>query len=171
MDEKGILRHHVGNVITLLHHIHRSLETQANNNQVRSFPDALDSIIQAQVIVHSHLKGLEAFLFSRKISIRSHLRETEDCFLNSVSGFFGDNRKEDLISMYLREDYMALSLVCATYTMLVAMAKALRAAELSDHLLDYLQEIESLLSQKKQLLPVVAVNEMSRDGKWIELPS
>ena len=154
---------YVSDMLALERHVHHPFETQAKDEDFAKFGPAQALVTQLMHTSRSHIEGLEESL---KV-LGGHEASPVKSAVTNIEGFFAgaiDKIRKTKVSKSLRDDYTALSLCTAGYTMLTATANAMGdsgVATLAErHLRDYAQ----LVMDISQALPRVVVEELQQIG-------
>lgn len=100
--------------------------------------------------------------------VAGELKERLARVMGMVEGLWQDLRDEP-VSHALRDDYTALNLAAAHYTMLHAAGRALDDRMTADMAYQNLRELTPLVVEISQVLPLVVVAEMGKSHEGIDL--
>ncbi len=161
--EQHSLQTYVSDMLALEHHILIPIVKQCEDDDFLKYANAKSLIEDIRVSTEAHIKGLDACLER----LGGHEASPTKSAVAGIEGFFAaaiDMMRKTKVSKALRDDYTALSLCCAGYTMLQTTALAMRdhaAASLAaEHLRDYAQCVMQIGSS----LPEVVLQELRDIG-------
>lgn len=162
-DEQRSLQAYVSDMLALERHIRIPFEAQVKDDDFSKYPQS-GALVQ-QILDQSkrHIDALEAALNE----LGGNAADPVKSAVSQFEGFFAgaiDMMRKTKVSKGLRDDYTALALCTAGYTMLQTTAMALgnsKVAQLAQqNLTDYAQSVMAI----GQALPEVALRELSDIG-------
>jgi ferritin-like metal-binding protein YciE len=162
-DEDRSLQAYVSDMLALERHVRIPFEAQAKDDDFSQYPQAGQLVNQLLQQSQQHIETLEASLQELGGNPASPVKSA----VAQVEGFFAgliDSGRKTKISKALRDDYTALALCTAGYTLLQTTAMALGNADVATlaqrHLSDYAKSVMAI----GQALPEVVVQELSDIG-------
>jgi ferritin-like metal-binding protein YciE len=162
-DEQRSLQAYVSDMLAVERHIRIPLETQAKDDDFSKYPQSGALVQRLLDQSKRHIAALEAELQQ----LGGNAADPVKSAVSQFEGFFAgaiDMMRKTKVSKGLRDDYTALALCTAGYTLLQTTAMALgnsTVAKLAQrHLSDYAQSVMAI----GQALPEVALRELSDIG-------
>jgi ferritin-like metal-binding protein YciE len=162
-DEQRSLQAYVSDMLALERHVRIPFEAQAKDDDFSKYPQS--GVLVQQILDQSkqHIDALEAALQQLGGNAADPVKSAVSQFEGFVAGAI-DMMRKTKVSKGLRDDYTALALCTAGYTMLQTTAMALgnsTVAQLAQrNLTDYAQSVMAI----GQALPEVALRELSDIG-------
>jgi ferritin-like metal-binding protein YciE len=162
-DEQRSLQAYVSDMLALERHVRIPFEAQAKDDDFSKYPQS-GALVQ-QILDQSkrHIDALETTLQE----LGGNPADPVKSAVSQVEGFFAgaiDMMRKTKVSKGLRDDYTALALCTAGYTLLQTTAMALGnstvAQQAQRNLTDYAQSVMAI----GQALPEVALRELSDIG-------
>jgi hypothetical protein len=167
MSDAPTINTYVSDMLALERHILQPLQHQVDDNDVQAMQPAHRVVSEAAAIVQSHEQALASLLDSLGGHSGSPVKSGVAAALGSVASAIGNARKTE-VSKYLRDDYSALCLASAGYTMLQTTALALKdnaTAELAkNHLADY----ATIIMKVSATLPTVTIGDLQNEGAAVD---
>jgi hypothetical protein len=170
-DEERSLQTYVSDMLALERHVRIPFEAQAKDEDFAKYPHAGALVNQLLAQSQQHVDALEAAL--QQLGTGGAASGTADAVaaaksaVSQFEGFFAgviDSMRKTKVSKALRDDYTALALCTAGYTLLQTTAMALGNAAVATlaqrHLSDYAKSVMAI----GQALPEVALGELSAIG-------
>jgi ferritin-like metal-binding protein YciE len=154
---------YISDMLALEQHIATPLENQVNDSDVQAQPAALRVIQEALTTVQHHISALE----TRLDAVGGH---SGSPVKNAVSSAFGvaasaiDKVRKTEVSKNLRDDYTALSLSSAGYTMLHTTALGLGDAQTAALAKEHLADVATAIMKINSALPTVVLAELREEG-------
>ncbi len=166
-DNQHSIATYVSDMLALERHILVPFETQLKDEDFKDYADTSRLLSSLCDTAKAHIGGLSAELQRLGGHEISPLKGAVLTLEGFIAGAIDKIRKTK-VSKALRDDYTALALCTASYTLLTASAKAMRddaVATLAErHLSDYAQ----LVMQIGEALPAVVVEELESIGLDVE---
>jgi ferritin-like metal-binding protein YciE len=167
-DEERSLQAYVSDMLALEQHVRLPFETQAKDDDFTQYPKGAALVGTMLDQSQRHIDALQTCLNALGGSAASPVKST----VAQVEGFFAgaiDKMRKTKVSKALRDDYTALALCTAGYTLLQTTAIALGDASVSSlaqrHLRDYAQSVMAI----GQALPEIVVAELKAIGVDVAL--
>lgn len=158
-NEHHSISTYVSDMLALERHVHVPFDKQANDEDFTQFGDAAQIAGRLTSLAQRHIESLDACLER----LGGHEASPMKSAVATVEGFFAgaiDAVRKTKVSKALRDDYTALALCTAGYTMLQTTALAMQnkdvAALAQEHLRDYAQAIMTI----GRSLPDVVLQEL-----------
>ena len=166
-DNEHSIATYLSDMLALERHIRVPFETQLKDEDFSKFSSAKPLLQRLVDLNQTHIDSLSTALDILGGHEASPIKST----VSTIEGFFAgviDMMRKTKVSKALRDDYTALSLCTAGYTMLTATANAMGHADVATiaqrHLGDYAQRVIEIA----QILPVVVVEELRATGLRVE---
>jgi hypothetical protein len=170
-DEERSLQTYVSDMLALERHVRIPFETQVKDDDFSRNPQAGALVNQLLAQSQQHIDALETAL--QQLGTGGAASGTADAVaaaksaVSQFEGFFAgviDTMRKTKVSKALRDDYTALALCTAGYTLLQTTAMALGNANVATlaqrHLSDYAKSVMAI----GQALPEVVLGELSAIG-------
>ena len=158
---------YVSDMLALERHIMQPIEHQATDETVTKSAPAARVVNEALSLTRNHINALEARLEALGGHGGSPVKSGVASALGSVAAAIGDARKTE-VSKYLRDDYSALCLASASYTMLHTTALALGDTATASLAQAHLGDTATLVMRLSGTLPVVVLAELREEGVTID---
>jgi hypothetical protein len=162
-DTRQTIRGYVSDMLSLERHILEPIGHQVNDENVGAYPYAAQLVRSINSTVESHVSALGAALESLGGHGTHPIKEAWSAFTGAAASAVNAARTNP-VSRGLRDDYTALSLATAGYTLLHATSLALgdtATARLAErHLKDY----TPLVMQISAVLPQIGIDELRAEG-------
>jgi ferritin-like metal-binding protein YciE len=159
-----MIQTHLSDALVLERHINLPLKRQLQMDDAAKFSEAAKLISNLKVHNERHILGLETQFGEAGGQAASPVKSAWTQLLG-VGAATIDNARKTRVSKNLRDDYTALALATASYTMLNTTALGLgdnRTAKLAQqHLEDYAQIVVRI----SEALPSVVLQELAIDGE------
>ena len=154
---------YISDMLALEQHIATPLESQISDGDVQAMPTAQRTIKEAFDIVQTHITKLEARLDAVGGHSGSPVKAAVSTALGGAAAAINAVRKTG-VSKSLRDDYSALSLASAGYTMLHATALGLGDQATANLAKDHLADVATVIMRISSVLPVVVLAELQNEG-------
>ena len=158
---------YVSDILALEKHIRKPLAHQADDTDIQASEPASRIVRETLGVVDTHEAALEERLNAVGGHAGSPVKSGVAEALGNAATAIGNVRKTE-VSKYLRDDYAALCLASAGYTMLQTTARGLHdsaTAELAEkHLADY----ATLIMKINATLPSVVLAELADEGASVD---
>lgn len=161
------LRVHVGEMLAVTQHVHEALERQAKDETVHRYPAAHQAITEAQTSFALQTRELESLIDGFDERFVDKVKKGVTDLLGNVAGLY-DKLRGDEVSRMLRDDYTALSLTSASYTMLHAAALAYGQPPTAELALRHLKKIAGMVMRFAEVLPEVVVSELAAQHEGVD---
>lgn len=164
---KPTINTYVSDMIALERHIAEPIKHQASDEAVLGSPKAARVVNEALSIMQNHIDALEQRLDALGGHAGSPFKSGVATALGSAAAAIGDVRKTE-VSKYLRDDYSALSLASAGYTMLHTTALALGDSTTAALAKRHLADVATAIMRISATLPAVVLAELRDEGISID---
>jgi predicted transcriptional regulator len=154
-------------MIALERHLAGPFEHQAKDDAVAKSADASRVIQEAYRNVTSHIAALEARLNALGGHAGSGVKSGVAQATGAVAAAIGDARKTE-VSKYLRDDYSALALASASYTLLHTTALALGDAATATLAQEHLADVATSVMRISKTLPITVLKELREEGVAVD---
>ncbi len=158
---------YISDMLALERHIAEPLSHQATDDALLKSPAAKRVVDAANALTQAHIASLQARLDQVGGHAGSPIKSGVATALGAVAAAIGDARKT-VVSKYLRDDYSALALASASYTLLHTTALAIGdrvTAALAER---NLAEVAELVMRISATLPAVVLSELREEGVAID---
>ena len=162
-----LLVEQVGDMLAQQNALLETIERQLGEMSAEGFPEAKQFLRKVEAVLQSHTIRLNRELSAMGDSFRTRAKETVTALASVASGVV-DRFRTHPISKMLRDDYAALSLAAAGYTMLHTAALAFNDRTVADMAVLSLRNLTPLIVELSEILPVVVVNELAREGLEVD---
>lgn len=154
---------YISDMLAVEQHIATPLEAQIDDTDVQNSAVALRVVRAA----HDGVKGRIAALESRLDAVGGHAGSPLKNTVSTIAGVAAsaiDKLRKTEVSKSLRDDYTALCLASAGYTMLHATALGLGDAATASLAQSHLTDVATHIMQLSKALPVVVLSELEAMG-------
>jgi ferritin-like metal-binding protein YciE len=158
---------YVSDMLALERHIAQPLEHQSQDDAVAKNIDASRVIREAHRQVVSHIDALEQRLAALGGHPASGLKSGVATATGAIAAAVGDARKTE-VSKYLRDDYSALALASASYTMLHTTALALGDTTTATLAQRHLADVATSVMRISKTLPITVLKELRAEGAAVD---
>jgi hypothetical protein len=162
-DNEHSLATYVSDMLSLERHVSEPFDSQLRSDAFTKNSDGLEIVTRLSTLSRAHIDSLQTCLDGLGGHAATPMKEAVAGAAGFVASTIDKMRKTEL-SKALRDDYTALALCCAGYTMLQTTALAMRdssvAALAQGHLKDYAQAVMDI----GEALPMFVVGELSDLG-------
>ncbi len=166
-DEVHGLQTYVSDMLALERHVRMPFETQSKDDDFQNYTGAGDIVTRLLQLSDRHIAALGDSLSALGGHEASPVKSAVADFEGAVAGAI-DKMRKTKVSKALRDDYTALALCTAGYTMLQTTALAMNDQSVADlatsHLTDYAQCIMSI----GNALPAVVLQELRDTGLSVD---
>jgi len=166
-DDQHSITTYVSDMLALERHILIPFKTQLKDDDFSEYADTRTLLTNLTMLTQGHIDALDTLLKTLGGHEASPIKSTVTAIEGFVAGAI-DMMRKTKVSKALRDDYTALSLCCAGYTMLNATANAMGRTEVAGlanrHLRDYAQMVMKI----SEALPAVVVQELQDIGLSVE---
>lgn len=166
-DRQDVLRQYTGDIVALERHILDTVKKQADDEDVRRYPDALRVINRIRQTLEGHTTSLRERLATLGVQQQSSLKEAVTSVASAAAALIGMSRS-DKVSKMLRDDYTSLGLATMSYTMLHATGLALKDSLTADLALRHLRDLTPVIVELNQVIPGIVVQEFVDQGEAID---
>ena len=164
---KPTINTYVSDMLALERHIVQPLEHQSKDAVAQKYPDAYRAIAEAFTSTQARITALESRLEALGGHAGSGVKSGVAATLGNVAAAIGDARKTEF-SKYLRDDYSALALASASYTLLHTTALALGDATTASLAQTGLTSVATSVMRLSKTLPVTVLAELREEGLAID---
>ncbi len=166
-DEKHSLQTYVSDMLALERHVRIPFETQTKDDDFSKYGSADRLVSQILSTSQQHIDALETCLERLGGHAAAPVKDT----VSQVEGFFAgaiDKMRKTKVSKALRDDYTALALCTAGYTMLQATATAMHDTTVAQLAQLHLEDYASLVMRIGRELPTVVIAELADTGLAVD---
>ncbi len=160
---KPTINTYISDMIALERHIAEPIKHQASDDAVSGSPKAARVVNEALSLTQNHIDALQERLDALGGHAGSPFKSGVATALGSAAAAIGDVRKTE-VSKYLRDDYSALSLASAGYTMLHTTALALGDSTTASLAKRHLADVATVVMRLSATLPAVVLAELREEG-------
>lgn len=164
---KPTINTYVSDMLALERHILIPIEHQAEDKSVAAAAHARRVFEEAQATTRAHIEALEKRLDELGGHAGSPVKSSVASALGVAAAALGDVRKTE-VSKYLRDDYAALCLASAAYTMLHTTALAMGDTTTASLAKRHLADEATLVMRLSSTLPAVVLKELSDEGVAVD---
>ncbi len=154
---------YVSDMLALEKHIAGPLEHQTKDASVAKYPEAARVIADAFAGNGKRIAALERRLEAIGGHAAAGLKSGVATTLGAAAAAIGDVRKTE-VSKYLRDDYSALALASASYTLLHTTALALGDTATAELAQTGLADVATSVMRLSNTLPIVVLSELRNEG-------
>ena len=165
-DEQHSLQTYVSDMLALERHIAKPIATQARDEDFRYGTSAM-LVRRLNALTEAHIADLERCLNDLGGHAASPAKEAVSQVEGLVASAVGKMRKTK-VSKALRDDYTALALCSAGYTMLLTTAMALGNNEVQNLAQQHLQDYAGCIMEIGQALPEIVLGELRDIGVAVD---
>jgi ferritin-like metal-binding protein YciE len=158
---------YISDMLAVETHIATPLENQVNDSDVTAQPTAFKVVRETLDIVQQHIGRLEARLDAVGGHAGAPVKNAVTTAVGAAAAAINNVRKTG-VSKSLRDDYTALSLSSAGYTMLHTTALGLGDTETAALAQQHLADVATQIMKIGSVLPVVVLAELSEEGATID---
>ena len=166
-DNQHSINTYVSDMLALERHVHIPFETQCKDDDFNDYPEAKRLVVRLNDLAKKHADDLESLLSVLGGHEASPMKSAVSQFEGIVAGAIDKIRKTK-VSKALRDDYTALSLCTASYTMLHATALAMGASNVATRAEKHLGDYTRCVMDLAEALPGVVVKELQATGLQVE---
>jgi hypothetical protein len=166
-DTTPTINTYLSDMLALERHLLAPLQHQIADEAVVAMPSAHRVVAEAVAIARTHEQALEARLESLGGHAGSPVKSTVSSALGGIAAAIGNVRKTE-IAKYLRDDYTAMSLASAGYTMLQTTARALNDDETAQLAKEHLSDYASIIMKLSATLPTVTIADLRNEGATVD---
>jgi len=166
-DFSPTINTYLSDMLALEQHMLKPLQTQAGDKAVLALPTAARIIRETLNTRTAHIAALE----SRLEALGGHQGSgVKTAVASAIGGIAAavDTARKTQVSKDLRDDYAALCLASASYTMLTAAALGLRDLATAELAKRHLTDDASLIMRMSAALPVVVLCELRDAGASVD---
>jgi hypothetical protein len=157
------LQGYVNDMLAVETELHSAFRRQKNDATVKKFPEAHRLVVRTEEIIDNHLAALKQC--AERLGGKSTMKEAVGSVMGAAAGLYSKVRSDDKVSRVLRDDNAALSFATVCYEMLHTTALALHDTATANMALEHFKDYTPLIVDASQILPVVIVEELSREAK------
>lgn len=169
-DTQHSINTYVSDMLALERHILIPFETQLKDGDFANFSDARPIVEDLVQLTQRHIEALDRLLNSLGGHEASPIKSTVGVIEGFVAGTI-DKMRKTKVSKALRDDYTALALCTAGYTMLNATANAMNDAAVAKLAKQHLHDYARCVMEIGEALPAVVVQELEDIGVSVETAS
>ena len=167
-DEQHSLKTYVSDMLALERHVHVPFGKQSTDDDFTQYADAKALVAELTSQSDRHIAALENCLER----LGGHEASPVKSAVATVEGFFAgaiDSVRKTKVSKSLRDDYTALALCAAGYTMLQTTAIAMQNDDVASLAEQHLKDYAASVMQIGTSLPDVVLQELRADGMSIDM--
>ncbi|HEY8315037.1 MAG TPA: hypothetical protein VIG51_12820 [Candidatus Baltobacteraceae bacterium] len=158
-DNQHSLATYVSDMLALERHVREPFDSQTKDADFNAYNDASQLASRLSGLADGHVNALKSCLDTLGGQEASPIKSAVTEFEGAVASAIGKVRKTK-VSKALRDDYTALALCSAGYTMLQTTAHAMRDANVAALAQRHLEDYARCLMEIGQALPAVVVQEL-----------
>jgi uncharacterized membrane protein YgdD (TMEM256/DUF423 family) len=158
---------YISDMLGLERHILIPFQKQQNDEDVQAQAGAKRLVDKIATTAKEHIDALTARLDAVGGHAGSQVKSGFASALGTVAGVIGGVRKME-VSKDIRDDYTAMCLASAGYTMLHTTALALGDLETADLAKKHLSDYAACVLKASAVLPSVVLSELSQNGLSID---
>lgn len=166
-DERHAIQTYLSDALALERHIAQPLDRQSDLDDSAQFSAALAVIAHIKAVTAQHISGLENQLSAAGGHAASPVKSAWSQLLGAGAAAV-DSARKTKVSKNLRDDYTALALATASYTMLHATALGLGDATTAELAQGYLADYARCVVEIASALPGVVLEELRLDGERVQ---
>lgn len=166
-DTKPTINTYVSDMLALERHMLQPLRHQIVDDDVKSCAPALRVVQRALDTIEAHESALKARLDALGGHAGEGVKSGVASAVGGIAAAIGNVRKTE-VSKDLRDDYTALCLASASYTMLHTTALGLGDMTTADLAKRHLADYATLIMRANAALPMVVLGELQADGVRVE---
>ncbi len=166
-DNQHSLATYVSDMLAVERHIRTPFETQHNDGDFTEYVEAGTLVGRLCDTAQRHIDDLKQCLED----LGGHEASPIKSAVLQVEGFFAgaiDKVRKTKVSKGLRDDYTALALCTAGYTMLAATANAMGEAQVATLAQRHLRDYAQCVMEIGNALPAVVVKELADSGLAVD---
>ena len=167
MSDTPTIKTYVSDMLALEQHTMQPIEHQVNDSAVQAVAPALRVLEEARSIVQRHVTGLTSLLETLGGHPGTPVKTGVATALGGIAAALGDARKTE-VSKYLRDDYAALCLASAGYTMLHTTALAMNEPAAATLAKNSLADYASVIIKLSATLPLVTIADLQSEGAAVD---
>ncbi|MBX7156868.1 MAG: hypothetical protein K1X66_00575 [Verrucomicrobiae bacterium] len=166
-DKNQTLKQYVTDMRALDQYLLDITQTQAKDENLKRYPQAVSLINQIVFISQKHVASLDIQVTRFNVGTRSAIKGTVTSIAGSAMGLINKMRSHE-VSKMLRDDYTTLSISAISYTMLHTVGLALHDSIIADLALEHLKNITPLVVEISEITPAIVVTELADEGDMVE---
>jgi ferritin-like metal-binding protein YciE len=159
---------YLSDALALERHIAQPLQRQLDMDDTAKFSQAAELISTMKTLTDSHIANLEKQLDAAGGHAASPVKSAWSQLIGAGAAAV-DSARKTKVSKNLRDDYTALALATAGYTMLNATALGLGDAATAQLAKQHLEDYAPVIVQISRALPGVVLEELTLDGETVQI--
>lgn len=166
-DNQHSINTYLSDMLALERHIVIPFAAQRDDEDFQTYAEAGALVARLSDLSERHVESLHALLERLGGHGASPVKST----VTAIEGFFAgaiDKMRKTKVSKALRDDYTALSLCAAGYTMLNATANAMLNPEVAELAQRHLRDYALIVMEIAEALPGIVVAELQDIGLTVE---
>jgi len=166
-DELHSLQTYVSDTLALERHVRIPFDTQAGDEDFERYGNAAPLVQRMVATSRTHIDALADCLTRLGGHEASPAKDT----VSQIEGFFAgaiDKMRKTKVSKALRDDYTALALCTAAYTMLQTTATAMDDLTVADLAQKHLEDYAALVMEIGTVLPEIVIDELKDIGLSVD---
>lgn len=167
-DERHAIQTYVSDALALERHIAQPLQRQLDMDDSARFGTAAELIATMKSLTETHIAALETHLKALGGDGASPVKSAWSQLLGAGAAIV-DSARKTKVSKNLRDDYTALALSTAGYTMLTATALGLGDGATAKLAKKHLDDYAHVVIEISRALPGVVLAELAIDGEDVQI--
>jgi ferritin-like metal-binding protein YciE len=167
-DGRHAIQTYLSDALALERHIAQPLQRQLDMDDSAKFTGAAELISTIKALADSHIANLETALDAAGGDAASPVKSAWSQLIGAGAAVV-DSARKTKVSKNLRDDYTALALATAGYTMLNATALGLGNAATAQLAKSHLGDYAKVVVQISRALPGVVLEELALDGENVQV--
>lgn len=169
MDRQAILNDYVTDMSAVEKHILEAVERQAEMDDTRRYPEALQALSNLRDTLRRHVQSLESYNAGTPGGgLKEAVKEALTGALGVAAGIYNKVRQEDQVSRSIRDTYTALGLATISYHMLHTTALALKEQRLADLAITHLKDLSPIVVELSRVVCLVVARELADEDKSLD---
>lgn len=167
MDVQHSLAAYVSDMLALEQHVCVPFKNQRDDADFRNMPQAASIAGRLTMLAETHIQTLQSALDS----LGGHPVQAAKSAFSNIEGWVAsaiDKMRKTKVTKGLRDDYTAIALCTAGYSMLLTTANAFGNANVAQLARRHLQDYAQCIVDIADLLPLVVVRDLSDLGMPVE---
>jgi predicted transcriptional regulator len=166
-DTAPTITTYLSDMLALERHVLQPLQHQIADRDVVAMPTAHRVVAEAVAIARTHEQALQERLDALGGHAGSPVKSTVSAALGGIATALGGVRKTE-VAKYLRDDYTALSLASASYTMLQTTARALNDEATAQLAKEHLSDYAGIIMKLSATLPTITIADLRNEGASVD---
>lgn len=166
-DVEHSLATYVSDMLALEQHVCVPFRTQSNDADFRSMAQAATLVQRLTSLSETHIQALQSALDA----LGGHPAHAAKSMVTNIEGWFAsaiDKMRKTKVAKGLRDDYTAIALCTASYSMLLTTANAFDNASVAQLAQHHLEEYAQAIVDIGDALPFVVVDDLNQTGMPVD---